>query len=628
MTATEIRTRFFDYYSQRGHHLLTRAPLVPQDDPTTLFTGSGMQPLLPYLLGQSHPAGQRLVNSQPCLRAQDIDEVGDNRHTTGFEMLGNWSLGDYFKEDQLRWFFDFLIDEIGLDVSRLYTSCFIGSKRHNLDPDQVSANILQGLYQERGLTAPIVSLGSAADGDRQGMGSGRIFYYDDQENWWSRGGGLETTPVGDPAGGDCEFFYDFGPKHHDDRFGAPHPASDSGRFLEIGNAVFMEYSLKDDGRFVPLPRQNVDFGGGLERLAAAATDQADVFLTDLLKPLIDRLETVSGRQYQDQQERFRVIADHWRAASWLVVDGVRPSNKDQGYVLRRLIRRAVRVGFGCGIDTDLAAKLTPAITTIYGADYPEFASSDDLVAVFAKEESVFRQTLRSGLRHFQKLTDAAGEIDGAGLFHLYDTYGFPIELSIEEARRAQVKLKPTAEADFAALMAEQRARSRAAVRAGRFKGGLADDQPMTVKHHTATHLLYRALRLVLGDEVVQRGSNVTVERLRFDFSWGEKLTPEQIDAIETIVNDQIRAAIPVSWRVEATTTALANGVLGAFGDKYGPEVKVYTVGDPDGDHYSREICGGPHVGNTSELADGGRAFKILKQQASSAGVRRLKAALV
>ena len=628
MTAQEIRQRYLDYFKDRNHQLINRGQLVPQDDPTTLFTGSGMQPLLPYLLGESHPAGQRLVNSQPCLRAQDIDEVGDNRHTTGFEMLGNWSLGDYFKNDQLNWFFDFLVKELGLDPRKIYVTCFIGQPDLAIPADQEAAKIFEDIYRRYQIEAKVVSLGSAANGDRQGLAGGRIFYYDDKENWWSRGGGIEQTPIGDPAGGDCEFFYDFGPKYHDQaKFGQAHPASDSGRFLEIGNSVFMEYRRQPDGSFQPLARKNVDFGGGLERLAAAVANEPDVFKSSLLWPLVSKIETLCGQTYQEQFLAMRIIADHFRAASWLVVDGVQPSNKEQGYVLRRLLRRSLRWALNLGIEGDLGEQLTPVIGQIYGDDYPEFKDLEKLAGVFLKEEATFRKTLKSGLANFKKIT-LDGHLDGPGLFQLYDTYGFPVELSLEEAQKQAVKLAPEAQAQFADLMKAQKDRSRAAVTAGQFKGGLADHQPMTVKHHTATHLLYRALRNILGEKVSQRGSNVTADRLRFDFSYDQRLESEQLTAVEAMVNQQIEKDWPISWRLEKTDQALASGVIGAFGDKYGPEIKVYTVGDPDGDHYSREICGGPHVERTGQLAEDDRYFKILKQESSSAGVRRIKAALV
>ena len=611
---------------ERGHAVIARASLVPNDDPTTLFTSSGMQPLLPYLLGEKHPEGARLANSQVCLRTQDIEEVGDSSHTTCFEMLGNWSLGDYFKEDQLAWFFDFLVDVIGLDPGKLYATCFRGEAARGIAKDEAAALILQKLYRRRGIEAEIVDLESAARAAETGMRGGRIFYYDDAENWWSRGGGIEQTPMGDPAGGDCEFFYDFGPGLHDEAaWGKPHPASDSGRFLEIGNSVFMEYQRRPEG-FAPLAAKNVDFGGGLERLMAAAAGEPDVFKTGLLWPLIEKLQSLAAADYDDQPEPFRVIADHVRAAAWLAADGVAPGNKEQGYVMRRLLRRAQLKAIQLGIEASLSEELLPVVGRIYGADYPEFASGlSRLADVISKEERAFRQRLRAGLREFGKAT-GDGVLDGETLFKLYDTCGFPKELSLEEAARRGLAVEERALADFDKLMAEQRQRSQTAG-AGEFKGGLADDDPMTVRYHTATHLMYKALKLVLGDDVVQRGSNITSERLRFDFSHGQKVSPEQLARIEAIVNEQIAADLEVGWEVMDTDKALAAGVLGAFGDKYGPKVKVYSVGRPGEEPYSKEICGGPHVGRTSELGAGGRRFKIVKEEACSAGVRRVRAVL-
>ena len=621
-----IRSKYFDYMQARGHSLVPRAGLVPQDDPTTFFTGSGMQSLLPYLLGEPHPKGQRLVNSQTCIRAQDIEEVGDNRHTTYFEMLGNWSFGDYFKADQLAWFFEFLVDELKLDVNKLYVTCFQGDPQHQLPKDQQSAEILQTLFKQRGIDAKIVDIGSTDQGDKLGMQDGRIFFYDDQENWWSRGGSIAKTPIGDPCGGDCEFFYDFGAQNHDlQKWGQPHPASDSGRFLEVGNAVFMEYRRTESG-FEPLKNKNVDFGGGLERLAAASINQIDVFQTSLLKPIIDKLVDLSQQSYQAHTNNMRIVADHLRAAVWLATDGVSPSNKEQGYVMRRLLRRAIRFAFELGIEQDLSQQLVPVIVELYQADYPEMAAAKNRIAdSLSKEEKVFRQTLRAGMRMFGKLTQT-GRLDGDDLFKLYDTYGFPIELSLEEAYIKDIKVTKTAREQFSKLMEVQRQRSRTAG-SGEYKGGLADHSQISIKYHTATHLMYRALKNVLGDHVVQRGSNITPDRLRFDFWHPAKLTPDQIKDIEAMVNQQIEQDWPMSWREENTKQALANGVLGAFGDKYGSSVKVYTVGDPDGQHYSREICGGPHVEQTGELAEDGRRFKIVKEESSSAGVRRIKAVL-
>ena len=626
MTAQDIRQNYLEYMRARDHALIQRAPLVPHDDPTTLFTSSGMQPLLPYLLGAEHPAGRRLANSQVCLRTQDIDEVGDLSHTTCFEMLGNWSLGDYFKAEQLRWFFEFLVDGIGLDVQNLYVTCFRGDVSHSIARDDESAFILQKLYAERGVEAEIIDLQNAEKAAETGMQGGRIFFYDDAENWWSRGGGISETPVGDPAGGDCEFFFDFGEQFHNaGRYGQPHPASDSGRFLEIGNSVFMEYRRQEDG-FVPLSDQNVDFGGGLERLVAAAAGKADVFKTDLLWPLIEKLEPLATGDYQSAPGDFRIIADHLRAAAWLALDGVTPSNKEQGYVMRRLLRRAQLRASRLEINGSLSELLAPIVCRVYTSAYPEFGSSEDrILNVLQREEKVFRQTLRSGLREFQKAT-AAGILDGATLFKLYDTFGFPKELSLEEAATRGLEVDERLEAEFERLMEQQRSRSQTAA-IGEFKGGLADHGATTVRYHTATHLTYKALRLVLGDDVQQRGSNITAERLRFDFSYGQKVNQQQLAEVEAIVNEQIGADLPISWETMDTEAALAAGVLGAFGDKYGPQVKVYSVGRPGEVPFSREICGGPHVERTSELAIGDCRFKIIKEEACAAGIRRIKAVL-
>ena len=626
MTSAFVRQAYFDYLKARNHKLIQRAPLVLQGDATTLFTGSGMQPLLPYLLGAKHPAGKRLVNSQICLRTQDIEEVGDLSHTTCFEMLGNWSLGDYFKKEQLSWFFDFLVDCLKLDVNRLYATCFRGDSQHRLAKDQTSAQILKELYAQRGLQAKIVDLKNAKEAADTGMQAGRIFYYDDAENWWSRGGGIAQTPLGDPAGGDCEFFFDFGEDHHDQtKYGQAHPASDSARFLEIGNSVFMQYQKQKTG-FSLLESKNVDFGGGLERLVSAANNQVDVFQTDLLYPLIDKLQTTSQLSYSKQPVAFRIIVDHWRAASWLALDGVIPSNKEQGYVMRRLMRRALLQANRLNLNISLSQTLVPLICQIYASAYSEFTAKEaHITQVLLQEEKTFRQTLSAGWREFQKLTKQQS-LSGADLFKLYDTYGFPKELSLEEAKKANLKIEPRILDTFQRLMQAQRQRSRT-TQVGQYKGGLADSDPLTVQYHTATHLMYQALCLVLGKEVKQRGSNINNQRLRFDFSYHQKVNPQQIAEIEAIVNQQIEADWPVRWQIMETQAALKEGVLGAFGDKYGEQVRVYSIGPLKGKPFSKEICGGPHVERTSELGQAGRRFKIIKEEACSAGVRRIKAVL-
>jgi alanyl-tRNA synthetase len=420
-------------------------------------------------------------------------------------------------------------------------------------------------------------------------------------------------------------FFDFGTPH-DPKWGPHcHPNCDCGRFMEIGNNVFMTYRKVAEGKFELLAKQNIDHGSGLERIAAAAIDNPDVFRISLMWPIVQKLEEISGKNYESHTESMRVIADHLRAATFLAVDGVVPSNKTQGYVMRRLLRRAIRFAFDLGIEQNFLEQIVPVIADLYHNDYPEVAASrDKVVDVLVREEKLFRQTLRKGLHEFGKL--AQGSIGGEALFKLYDTYGFPVELTKEEAFKRGIEVAQDAGKEFERLMTEQRERSQTAAK-GVFKGGLADHSEITTKYHTATHLMYQALKNVLGTHVIQRGSNITPERTRFDFSHPEKMTPEQIAEVEKIVNEQIAKDWPVSWREENTKEALAKGVSGAFGDKYGETVKVYTVGDPDGEYFSREICGGPHVTHTGALGEGGKHFKILKEESSSAGVRRIKAVL-
>lgn len=627
MNAQEIRRAYFKFLQERGHVVIPRAKLVPDNDPTTLFTGSGMQPLIPYLLGETHPEGTRLANSQTCIRAQDIDEVGDNSHTTFFEMLGNWSLGDYTKEDQIRWFWTFIVDVVGLDPEKIYVTCFSGDEENDIPRDDVAANLWKELFASKGIDAKIVEIGSQADGDKRGINPGeRIFFYDDGENWWSRNGGIAKTPIGDPCGPDSEVFYDFGEQHHDESFGEAHPASDSPRFMEIGNQVFMEYRRESEDSFVPLESKNIDFGGGLERIAAAAIDSPDVYKISLLWPIIEKLEEISGKKYESNTNAMRVIADHLRGATFLAVDGISPSNKEQGYVMRRLLRRAIRFAFDLGVEQNFLEQVVPVIADIYHEDYPEVAANrEKVVETLVREEKVFRQTLRKGLHELKKLAKDS-KLNGEAIFKLYDTYGFPVELSVEEAFKQDITLSENWRDEFDEQMKEQRNRSQTAAK-GVFKGGLGGTTMQHKKYHTATHLMYGALRKVLGDHVVQRGSNITEERLRFDFSHPEKMTKEQIKQVEDIVNEQIAKDLPVFWKEYPTPQALEMGALGAFGDKYGDTVKVYQMGEGD-DRFSFEICGGPHVDNTGILAEGGKTFRITKEEASSAGVRRIKAILV
>jgi alanyl-tRNA synthetase len=639
MTAQDIRKAYLDFFVERGHKVIPRAKLVPYNDPTTLFTGSGMQPLIPYLLGEKHPEGTRLVDSQTCLRAQDIEEVGDNRHTTFFEMLGNWSLGDYYKGEEIPWLFEFLTDTVGLDPKNLYVTCYIGNKDFNIPKDTEAADLWADLFDKKGIEAKAVDIGSEADGYADGMDGGRIFFYDGKKNWWSRAGDEASTPVGDPGGPDTEVFYDFG-LPHDTKYGAEcHPNCDCGRFIEIANSVFMAYKRTDSG-FEALSKPNVDFGGGLERIALAAIHDPDVFKISLLKPIVAKLEELSGKKYESHTESMRVIADHLRAATFLAVDGVKPSNKEQGYVMRRLVRRAIRFAFELGVEQNFMEAVVPVITDLYKDDFPEVASNrDEVIEILVKEEKAFRQTLRKGLQTFDKLlvspvgsrtnNTQAKLLQGADIFKLYDTHGFPIELSLEEAfKRGDITVSDNWQPEFDHLMEEQRQRSQTAAK-GTFKGGLGGHTLQHKKYHTATHLMYQALRDVLGDHVIQRGSNITEERLRFDFSHSEKMSPEQLTQVEDIVNAQIDKDLKVSFEEYPTSVAIEEkGALGQFGDRYGETVKVYKmIADGADKPFSFEICGGPHVDHTAQLAEGGKRFKIIKEESSSAGIRRIKAVL-
>jgi len=631
MNAQEIRRAYLDFYKNRGHEIIDRAPLVLKDDPTTLFTGSGMQPMIPYLLGEPHPKGVRIADSQTCLRAQDIDDIGDNRHTTFFEMLGNWSMGDYFKEQQIKWMFEFLSEVVGLDMDRVYVTCYIGDERYGIPKDTEAAGVWKKLYEDKGLSADDAEIGSEEQGYARGINEGeRIFYYDGSKNWWSRNGGPETTPIGDPCGPDSEMFYDFGTAHNPEFGEQCHPNCDCGRFMEIGNNVFMAYKKVAEGQFEPLEKPNIDHGSGLERIAAASLGDPDVFKISILLPIIEKLEKLSGKKYDSHTNAMRVIADHLRAATFLAVDGCVPSNKEQGYVMRRLLRRAIRFAFELGIEQNFLEEVVPVIADMYHDDFPEVAEKrDEVVAVLVKEEKAFRQTLRKGLKQFEAF--ARDGITGTELFTLYDTYGFPVELSTEEAFKQGIELPADWREQFDARMQEQRERSQTAQK-GVFKGGLGGQTLQHKKYHTATHLMYQALRDVLGDHVVQRGSNITEERLRFDFSHDGKVTREQLDAVEEIVNREIAKDLKISFAEYPTEEATGPlGALGQFGDRYGDRVKVYTMKDDkatdDERPFSFEICGGPHVDHTLELFEGGKKFKIIKEEASSAGIRRIKAIL-
>jgi len=460
MRSQDIREAFLKHQQNQGHVEIARANLVPNKDESTLFTGSGMQAILPYLLGESHPDGERLSNSQPCLRSQDIEEVGDNRHTTFFEMLGNWSLGDYFKEQQIRSFFTFLVDDVGIDPTKIYVTCFMGDEEHGLPRDTEAAEIWQRVFTEYGIQADVATIGSQANGNSRGINPGeRIFFYDSDENWWSRGGSLLGTPFGDPCGPDSEVFYDFGPDSHDETYGKAHPASDSGQFMEIGNQVFMQYRRELDGTFSQLEKRNVDFGGGLERITAASLNNPDVYVGSLLWPIVELLSDLSNSPYESHRTSLRIIADHLRGAVFLTADGVVPSNKEQGYVLRRLLRRSITTARAMGFTDSFFEPVVKLISDLYESDYPEIRlNREKILGILTKEETVFRRTLDAGIRVLERHD---GVLTGKDIFKLSDTKGFPKELSIEEAHRLGLSIDPQWEIVYAAELDEQKSRSRA-----------------------------------------------------------------------------------------------------------------------------------------------------------------------
>lgn len=643
MTGNDIRKKYLNFMARNGHAIIPSAALVPENDPTTLFTGSGMQPLVPYLMGEMHPMGTRLTDSQKCFRAEDIEEVGDNRHTTFFEMLGNWSLGDYFKAEQIPWIYSFLIDEIGLDPEKIYVTAFIGNESAQVPRDTESVAIWQQLFLARGVSNGVGEMGSEAAGGERGMKAGeRIFYYDGAKNWWSRAGRPEKMPIGEIGGPDSELFYDFGTAH-DETFGPHcHPNCDCGRFLEIGNSVFIEY-IKTERGFEKLPKRNVDFGGGLERIAAAANGDADVFKIDLLQIVIKQIEGLSGKKYRDNKEAFRVITDHIRGAVFMIGDGILPSNTEQGYFVRRLLRRAVRYADMLEIPVGELKNLAESVITTYENHYFNLATKRTIITqAIETEETQFRKTLENGLKQFNKISLQihlhTKEVDGKRVidknsattkqaisaqnaFELFTTYGFPIELTEEIAAEKNLVVD---KAGFEKLMDEHRALSRAGAEQ-KFKGGLADHSDMVVQYHTTTHLMLAALRAILGPHVHQAGSNITGERLRYDFTHPEKIDKETLEKIEAWVNHAISTGGTVS--IESMSKSAAENdptIEGSFWDRYPEEVKVYIIKGNDGTIFSKELCGGPHVSNIEDIKG---VFKIQKEESSSAGVRRIKAIL-
>ena len=591
VTAKELRRMWTEFFSQRGHAVIPSASLIPENDPTVLFTTAGMHPLVPYLLGEKHPAGVRLCDVQKCVRTGDIDEVGDESHCTFFEMLGNWSLGDYFKEDMIRWSWEFLTDEkyLGINPDSLSVSVFAGDA--DCPRDEQSAALWESC----------------------GLPKDRIFYLPKENNWWGPAG------ITGPCGPDTEMFIDTGkPACSADCS----PACGCGKYLEIWNDVFMQYNKTADGRFEPLRQKNVDTGMGLERTLAILQGKKTVYETDVFAPIIKRIEELAGVKYGSDEQTtraIRIIADHVRTSTFMIGDekGIAPSNVDQGYILRRLIRRAIRYAKQLGMTAPLSA-VAEVVVEEYADAYPELrAGAQRIAEELDREQERFEKTLANGIREFEKLCHylVGDTVSGKAAFRLYDTYGFPIEMTVELAKERGLKVNVEG---FQAAFAEHQQKSHAGAEQ-KFKGGLADHTEATARLHTATHLLHRALKTVLNNENVnQKGSNITEERLRFDFSFDRPMTKEEIEQTEKLVNDAIAADVPVVCEEMTVEQAKEKGAVGLFTSKYGDKVKVYTMGK-----YSMEICGGPHASHTGELGH----FRIVKEQSSSAGVRRIKAVL-
>lgn len=617
MTSSELRQKYIQFFVTRDHQEIDPAKLVLQDDLTTLFTSSGMQPLVPYLLGQKHPNGDKLVDSQPSFRSEDMDEVGDNRHTTFFEMLGNWGLGSYFKKEQLPWIWEFLTKEVGLPVEKVHVSIFEGNDF--VPEDTESREIWKTL----------------------GIEESHIHQYGVQKNWWSRSGTPDKMPVGEIGGPDSEIFYDFGieRKFHENsewKDQECHPNCDCGRFMEIGNSVFIQYKKVGDGEFEELSQKNVDFGGGLERILAAKNDDPDVFKTDLFLHVIEEIESYTGKKYSDlnAQVKMRVIADHLRAAVFLILSGVVPSNKLQGYVLRRLIRRsAIKIHELGGGLTDIPGLggISEVVLLTYDGELgvDRFSQRDLVEKIVVDEMTKFGRSLDKGLKEVEKID----QIDAKKAFDLYQTFGFPVEITAElfQQKGQQIDM-----VEFQKEFDSHKDLSRTAS-AGMFAGGLAGHSDVEVKYHTATHLLHQALRDVLGSTVFQKGSNITPERLRFDFSFDRKMTAEELKKAEDIVNQKIKADLKVERFYTTYDKAMEMNAIGLFGDKYDKtNVSIYAIGPNDpidpqsqdkrsrGEYYSLEFCGGPHVEHTNQVG----GIKLVKEEAVSAGVRRIRAELI
>jgi len=593
ISSYKLRKMFLEFFRKNGHKVIANASLVPENDPTALFTSAGMHPLVPYLLGQPHPSGRKLVNVQRCLRTSDIDEVGDSFHLSFFEMLGNWSLGDYFKEKSIPWSYEFLTSKkwLGIDRDRLYVTVFAGDDKVPRDTE------------------------SARIWERLGVPKDRIFYLPRNDNWWG--------PVGNtgPCGPDTEMFYDTGKEPCGSEC---RPGCSCGKYNEIWNNVFMEYNRTPEGEYEPLQQKNVDTGMGVERTVAVLQGKDNVYETEIFEPLINTIISQLGintipnaleKIPINQSKSVRVICDHVRAATFILAEGIVPLNVEQGYVLRRLIRGAIRHGRLLGIEREFLSELSRIVIEEYSGDYPHLKPSEEfIVTELVKEYNRFSNTLARGLNRFNRIADEKKRIDGRDAFLLYQSFGFPIEITRELGRENNIYVDVDG---FREEFEKHQQVSRASADK-RFGSGLADTASETVKLHTATHLLNEALRRVLGKEIAQKGSNITQERLRFDFNFDRKLTDDEVKKVEELVNGQIRKAVPVK-RIETTLDeAVKMGSQAVFEEKYGEKVSVYSIGD-----FSTELCSGPHVENTREL---GR-FKIVKEEGISAGVRRIRAVL-
>ncbi len=626
MTIENLRDKYLQFFKEKNHQIISSASLIPENDPSLLFTNSGMSPLVPYFIGENHPSGKRLVNSQKCFRAEDIEDIGDGRHSTFFEMLGNWSLGDYFKEEQLNFWFEFLFEELKIDPERIYQSVYLGSEDGKIKKDTESIEVCQKIFKKYNICfnegPETISQGDLGPGKEIDFKKDRIFAYRDK-NWWQRG-----DAVGELGGPDSETFYDT-KRPHDLKYGKYcHINCDCGRFIEIGNSVFMQYQKTPDS-WRELKNKNVDFGGGLERIMMALNEESNIFKTEFFSLVIKRLEEISQKKYSDNQIAFEVVSDHIKAATFIIGDdkGIMPSNTDQGYVVRRLLRRAIRFGRQLEIkENNWTEKIAQIYIKQYENSYPELKRNHDfIIENIRKEEDKFQKSLEKGLIEFNKI--ATQDIDGKKAFNLYQSYGFPLEITEELAKEKGLKVNKD---DFYSEQKKHQDKSRTAA-VGKFKGGLADASVETTKLHTAAHLLLSALKKVLGDHVEQKGSNITAERLRFDFSHSEKLSEEEVRQVENLVNQAIEQKYSIACQEMSLEEAKKIGAAGVFDSRYGEKVKVYIVGHGDEsdplsweNYFSKEICGGPHVKNLADLG----VFKITKQESSSAGVRRIKAKLI